>query len=306
MPTKKNSTRREHFIPQFYLKGFANNKDQVYALNKNDDDASAIFHANVKNVCLRGDLYEVRLKANAEKGYVERGAIEGWLSGFEGRVRDAVSECGMLDLRNGDQFPPNFGDLAAGLQAFIANLIVRHPVWLNSRKEEAEGYAATLKRSGFFSDYDLKKLDELGYRDDIDAVVELGIEHAEVCMFVEGTSMWHIFNLLNELDIAFLKAPPQSGFITSSFPIAMGWDDAKADNPSTVYFPICGETAVMFVGGDGKGRQLMCRPLSSEDVDRLNAALLVDSPWWEQAYAKHPEALEKAMEGYSSIISEYR
>lgn len=304
--TGKKDTRREHFVPQFYLRGFANGKNQVYALNKDDRDENAVFHTNIKNVCLKSDLYEVQLRANTDKGYVERGAIEGWLSGFEGRVRNAVAECGKLDLYNGDLFPSNFGNLAAGLQAFIANLIVRHPMWLNSRKEEAESYAETLQRTGFFSDYDLKKLDELGYRDDIDAVVELGIEHAEICLFVEGSSNWHILNMLNELDIAFLKAPPNSEFITSSFPIAMGWPDAMADNPSTVYFPICSETAVMFVEGDGKRRQLICRHLTGEDVCQLNTALLVDSPWWKQAYSKHPEALKRAMEGFTAITATSR
>ena len=148
-PKEKKATRREHFIPQFYLKGFANNKNQVCALNKNDRDGNSIFHTKIKNICLKNDLYEVRLKANVDKGYVERGAIENWLSSFEGRVRNAVVECGKLDLHDGDLFPSNFGDLAAGLQAFIANLIVRHPMWLNSRKEAAEGYAETLQRTGF-------------------------------------------------------------------------------------------------------------------------------------------------------------
>lgn len=302
-PKEKKATRREHFIPQFYLKGFANNKNQVCALNKNDRDGNSIFHTKIKNICLKNDLYEVRLKANVDKGYVERGAIENWLSSFEGRVRNAVVECGKLDLHDGDLFPSNFGDLAAGLQAFIANLIVRHPMWLNSRKEAAEGYAETLQRTGFFSDCDLKKLDELGYRDDIGAIVELGIEHAEICMFAEGSSTWHILNLLNELDIAFLKAPSNSEFITSSFPIAMGWPDAMTDNPSAVYFPICSKTAVMFAEGDGKGGQLICRHLSGENVDQLNTVLLVDSPWWEQAYSKHSEALIRAMEGFTAIAT---
>lgn len=302
-PKEKKATRREHFIPQFYLKGFADNKNQVCALNKNDRDGNSIFHTKIKNICLKNDLYEVRLKANVDKGYVERGAIENWLSSFEGRVRHAVAGFGNMNLHNGDPLPANFEDLAIELQAFVANLIVRHPMWLSSRKKETKGYAETLQQSGFFSDYDLKKLDELGYKDDIDAIVELGVEHAEVCMFAEGSSVWHILNLLNGLDIVILKAPSTGEFVTSSFPIAMGWADATADNPSTIYFPICSETAVVFTEGDGKGRQLLCRYLSDRDVTRLNTALLVSSPWWDQAYAKHPETLVSAMEGFAAITA---
>ena len=51
------STKKQHYVPQFYLKNFSDESLQLYVLNKN---IKKIYKSSVRDICSRNNLYEIK------------------------------------------------------------------------------------------------------------------------------------------------------------------------------------------------------------------------------------------------------
>ena len=51
------STKKQHYVPQFYLKNFSDESLQLYVLNKN---IKKIDKSSVRDICYRNNLYEIK------------------------------------------------------------------------------------------------------------------------------------------------------------------------------------------------------------------------------------------------------
>jgi len=69
-------TRKQHWVPQFYLRHFADSSGQLHAYNKSN---GAFYRTKVENVCSKRDLYEVKysnIEANSDDKYYMQNFIE--------------------------------------------------------------------------------------------------------------------------------------------------------------------------------------------------------------------------------------
>lgn len=125
-------TEREHFIPQFYLKGFTNPEEklQVYDLKKHK-----YLEIKQNNICFQKNLYETEWKdANPLLGkYINQNEIEKIFCKYEGefakllkkirRICTPAQRKGALILNSEEK---NL------LVRFVVNLIIRNPYNMKS------------------------------------------------------------------------------------------------------------------------------------------------------------------------------
>ena len=79
-------TRKQHWVPQFYLRHFADSSGQLHAYSR---QKSSFFRTNCENLCCMRDLYEVEhadTAGDATDRFYAQNLIEVKLSEFENRI----------------------------------------------------------------------------------------------------------------------------------------------------------------------------------------------------------------------------
>lgn len=291
-------SRRQHYIPQFYLQGFTNSQGQVWVYRHNSD---TLYKASIKDVCVERDLYETPLANVSEPKYVERGAVESALGTLENNIAPSVR---FLREFNPDASAITVEELWQHLYVtcvFISNLIVRNPIWVKTQRKNAKALARRLTATGFFTSTDLTELDKLGYSSDLSKVVEFGILHSELFSLEKNSSMTRLEEALYGMSFLLLKAPNGGEFITSSFPFTMIWLNAAADNPDMVYFPLSSSSALILKRE--RNSEFFYATTSAEYVEGLNIELLARHDLWDVAIAKEKNTLEVYMDALLSQSS---
>lgn len=113
-------TRNQHWIPQFYLRSFADEFGMLHVFRK---DNSAYFKTGTDNLCAKRDLYEIKHVDAVNDGdgkFYAQNFIENRLSEFEGRVgplyRQFLSCCDCGELKG-----PHFLEGKLAVCALAAN-----------------------------------------------------------------------------------------------------------------------------------------------------------------------------------------
>ena len=84
-------TRKQHWVPRFYLRHFADSSGQLHAYNKSN---GVFYRTKVENVCSKRDLYEVQysdIEADSDDKYYARNLIETKLSESESQISVSYS-----------------------------------------------------------------------------------------------------------------------------------------------------------------------------------------------------------------------
>ncbi len=127
-----SETVREHYIPQFYLKNFSQDKKRIYQYRINSNSSSKL--VSIEGICCENNLYEYR---NDNGEFVCRNLIENCFSKIEGEFCDIIRS-----IVSKASHEENFNTLCfltskekALLTFFVATMIMRNPRVLNAAKE---------------------------------------------------------------------------------------------------------------------------------------------------------------------------
>lgn len=291
-PERENMrARKQHYIPQFYLRGFANSQGQVWVYRHN---SGTLYKASIKDICTERDLYETPLTNVSEPKYVECGAMESALGMLESNIAPSVRFLRELDPDASAVTAEELWQHLYIIRAFISNLIVRNPRWVKTQRKNAEALTHHLTATDFFTSTDLTELNKLGYSSDLSKVVEFGILHSELFSLEKHSSMTRLEKALSEMSFLLLKAPSGSEFITSSFPLTMIWLNTAADNPDMVYFPLSSSSALILKREPHP--EFFYATTSAEYVDGLNTELLARHDLWDTAIAKERAVLKACLD----------
>lgn len=126
-----NLTKRQHYVPQFYLKNFCDSTGFLWGWDKLK---KGIFKCATKDICQSAFLYENELKnANPKCGkFILPNSIENTLANMEGEFSTCISQVLQI-CRN----PANRDVLICSskqkqiLTKFAINMMLRNPVMLN-------------------------------------------------------------------------------------------------------------------------------------------------------------------------------
>lgn len=228
MAKEKSEPRRQHFVPQFYLRGFAGEKDQLFVV---DRPSKKTFRTAPKNVAAERDFNRVEVEGIAPN------AVEKALAEFEGKVapalervraakslankedRDAVMNmvCA-LAIRNPRQ--------RATINDFVAELAQKIMDVGLANEERWESQVAQMKKEGVWDEnadvsYEgIKKFIQdgkytIGVAKEFNIAME--IEHHNALLQHLARRKWQIV----------VSKEGSGGVVTTDVPVCIRWSDGK-------------------------------------------------------------------------------
>lgn len=286
-----NKTRKQHWIPQFYLRYFADSAGrlQVYRV-----EGDRFFATGTEGVCAERDLYEVEYTAedssDSDRFYLPN-FIEKKLSKMEDELAAAYVQ--LLDCVAKEEF--GSGRFDAGRLAICslaANFIVRHPEVMCADLEDVSEFALKFKNSNQFNATELAVLEESDWRGDYSALMKLAAQSALLFSNDEAVPRTKICRALAQKRLTVLKAPVGMRFVTTSMPLFVTGPDDDSYDFDTAYMPLSSTYAAFF-------SNLMTLPiymrLDVSEVMLLNRLLLLSCPHLDLAIASARGPLELAV-----------
>jgi Protein of unknown function (DUF4238) len=278
MGKRRNRPVKQHYVPQCYLRQFANKKGKAFQVSVFDREEERSFKNNVRDVSCQNYFNRIYLDG------MDPDALESAMSDFETGLAEALVRINAArNLESEDDW--------AHLLTLIGLTALRNPVMRNNIRGIADGLgrmhiAARLQSQATYDasvaqakaegalpdDYDVTFEEMRASFDGGDFKIELD---NNALISLEFQMLDHTIPLLHKRGWHLLRAPEGSGgFITSDRPFYLMWEDpAMRDGPfapglammgTDIYFPISPTLAV--VGAFNVGNTV-------EDADEATVAV---------------------------------
>lgn len=270
--SKKRMTRRQHYIPQFYLRYFLNDKGKVQVYDRLKDK---IFSSVPKNICWNDCLYETPWEnASSRLGeFVLQNEIEKNFSSLEGKANTVLKRIINIceEPKNKNALICNSEDKMV-LCKFVVNMLLRNPWSLEQAKVD-------------------KFPDEVIENKEVQSINQLFLDME----FGSAKSLIKAANKKVWLDGEFTESVPEqltsellslnfsvlssdkAVFVTSSFPVLYDTYDTEdgITHPKMIYMPIHPHFAVLYTNNSiVRGYRNRKVVLPENDVNRMNQLFL--------------------------------
>lgn len=257
-------TKKQHYVPQVYLRNFTYT-DQIWVYNRVN---KKIYKSSIRDVCAKNHLYETEwINSPNDNDFVLYNAIENTFSEAEGRyayiLKKFISICNNNENRNAIILKSAEKEEMAN---FISNLFVRNPVMLDVFMEGFE---------------DAKELPELiPYKELFDVLGVSGSEsffktaYKNTITFEEVEGAWPniIRNCLINMYVYILKSPECLDFVTASFPIMYTTKELQENETiiKSLYVPITPRFALLYLDKKAPGHTNKIFEIQEKMVNKLN------------------------------------
>ena len=264
-------TRREHYVPQFYLKAFTDNLGYLHVYDREEE---RYFKCKPEKICLEKDLYETEWKnANEKLGkFVLQNRIEDSFAAAEECYSQILKK--LLSVCIKDQNPDAFITLKSErkvLISFIVNLFLRNPWTLQEMDVDC------------ISD-DIKDNDEIEIIRNVldktglggtDSLIKQAQKEVYLTEKYEGGFAVRLCKLIESVNVLFFFSE-EDAFTTCSFPAQIGEDPTTVgENHMSAFLPLSPHVAVLFGNfhdmDDIKNRMVI---LGTKDAMLFNKAVL--------------------------------
>lgn len=271
---KMHNTVKEHYVPQFYLKNF---KDDKGLLHIYDFKQKKIFTQSPKNICYENNLYETKWE-NAHpnlKEFVLQNSIENIFCKYEGEFSKVLTTILRVCIPSQN---PNALILLENERniflRFIVNMVVRNP-------ENMEVLALNKLELDDINNEDISQicnlLDDIGLGGG-NSLCLAAKKKAMLTDEFENNFTQACFGALKKLNYTFFYSRTNS-FITSNIPVCVGDDPIIIEDDKTcVYLALSPKVAVLF-GNYKSSRNFKNRMICIEEkqVENFNRILIKHS-----------------------------
>lgn len=284
-------TRKQHWVPRFYLRHFADSSGQLHVYNKN---SGVFYRTKVEDVCSKRDLYEVRysnIVNDSDDKYYAQNLIKAKLSENESQISVCYSgllQCCKDAILEGDAF-------RQGRQAvckLASNLIVRHPATMLANRNRAREDSSNLLEDVVLTEEEKALLDWSGWNDDHEALAELSV--SATLLFSEDSSVPanRISEAFLEKRFCILEAPIGSGFVTTSMPMFIIGPEDDSYDFDFAYMPLSSKYAALFT--TDSSLESFYR-LNVPHIELMNRLLLLNCRHWDVALSRKSDPLKHAV-----------
>lgn len=287
--------RKQHWVPQFYLRHFADSSGRFHAYSKRKGD---FFCAGSKDLCSKQHLYEVvhsDTASDAAGKHYAPNLIEIKLSERESHIAppyDHFLGCCKESFPEGKEYLEG----KAAICELAANLIARHPISMRNNGKPSREDAEELLENIQLTPYELDLLDWSGWRGDSQAVVELAATATMLFFDIDTVPV----NLIREFFLAkplsILKAHVVSGFVKTSMPMFIIGPEDDSYDFELAYMPLSSESAAVFSDAEAPGSFMQ---LSLPGTELMSRLLLLNSRHWDAAMSKGKSPLDHAIRNWS-------
>ncbi|SDB49907.1 DUF4238 domain-containing protein [Butyrivibrio sp. INlla16] len=237
-----NMTVKQHYVPQFYLKHFAN-KDgflQVFNIEK-----GKTFSARPEDICFKNNLYETKWQNENERlgKYVLHNQIEKYFASREALY--AALQTKIIALCNDTSNKEALilrGEEVDLLREFYANMLLRNPYTM-----EKLGFDGSLDDVYENEEIQIYRylVEQLGLGD-FDSILQASYKKGVLTDDFQESYVNGVANDLKGLSFCFLHSH-ETGFLTTDFPVSFGMDlSIEGSNKLSAYFPIAPNLVVLF------------------------------------------------------------
>lgn len=266
-------TVKEHYVPQFYLKNFADENDLLHIY---DFKQNKFFTQSPKNICYTKNLYETKWEtANPKLGeFVLQNHIENIFCKYEGEFSKVLTK--ILQVCTPSQNPNAFilqGNEHNIFFRFIVNMIVRNPeslkaLSLNKLDDNIDNYEVNQIRT---------MLDDMGLGGS-DSICLAAKKKAMLTDEFENSFTRACLEALKRLNYTFFYARTNS-FITSNIPVCVGDDSTIIEKDKTCIYLALSPKLVVLYGNYKNSRNFKNRMVCIEEkqVENFNRILIKHS-----------------------------
>lgn len=280
----RGNKKRQHFVPQFYLRGFQCDANKVFVLDKG---SGKVFKKPIPSFCQGEYLYESDSNDPdwyAGK-YVAPSHNENGLSNLERSFAPVLKRIVALSAL-GSPFLCVSKEETRTLSLLVANLIARNPEILFPLRDDLVASPCPESLAPY-----REVMEILGLGAAFSGVANESIVRHLLLKTDEHSLQGAMATDLDDMEGIILRASKDVPFVMSSFPVfpVIGEVDGVACLTS-LYFPLCSEAAIVYGVSEYSGIR-RCASVSGNVVNRLNAVLLY-SGYGEFLAAKSREALK--------------
>lgn len=284
-------TKKQHYLPQFYLDNFTNSSGKLWIYDRLKGN---IFSSSPRDVACENYLYETRWEnANPKLGeFVLPNQTEKQFAEQEGRysklLKRIVSIC--TNIQNEKALICNREEKEI-LASFVSNIFLRNP-W---SMRQADLDCVT---DGIMDVEEIKAIDLILQSMDLggtESLVKFSSKKIWLDEEFDGGMQQEFKKILRSMKYGFIISK-NGEFVTSSFPVLNGIDEATEENEEMIYFPLHPHIAVLY--GNSMPRKAWNRATSmaGEDIDFFNNKYFkLDSEQIRFIYAKEKKILEHLM-----------
>ena len=295
--TRSGATRRQHWVPRFYLRHFADADGRLWAYRR---DSGSIYRTHIKDVCVQHDLYEVRHSGpeggGAGKPYMPN-LIERKLSELEGHLTQGYER--FLDCcEKEEQDGATLLDGRAVLCELAANLIVRHPAAVADGRGTASWVAPWLRENAELMEELRPVLNWSEWEGDYDALAGLTVQATLLFSDDPAAPARRIAEELSKKGLMVLEAPDDAAFITASTPLFVTGPEDDSYDFDELYMPLNGRYAVLFSNGAYPAHAKLTR----DETNCANALMLLKAKHWDFALVREKDSLELAVGGWKDEL----
>lgn len=252
MATKAN----HHFIPQFYLRGFADGIGRKAKVFTFDRETRSNFTTLVRNVGSRRHFFRVEIDG------VDPNAIEDAMAEIETQFAVHLSE---VIKAKAFPTPEHFNSI----MNILANISVRNPRLRGqmegfhkdfverisrlalSSKERWEAQTESMRKDGYRVDDTISFEDMKSFHESKQYDISIDQTHL---IQLEFKMLDPVLNYAARRNWCFVSAPKDHQYISSDDPVVLSWLDAKNKGPyppghglkgTIVLFPLCSDLLLM-------------------------------------------------------------
>lgn len=262
---KMQATRRQHYVPKFYLENFSEDGKHLWCYDK---ESNKIYRSNISDICVKNFLYETKWKEyKSENKFVNLNAIEKDFAKHEGEyaelIRKIISICILPENKNALILNTNDKHICAH---FAANMLLRNPWSMNRYSEDLE----SIMELGELQPY--KEVVDFIKMGDFPSLVDAANKQIIVGENLEESLPNQLKEMLYNMNITIWEAPKENPLITSSFPVIYQTEDLEENNTSFkyLYIPINPRFAISYSRIKYPNCSNRLRKLTASQVHSLN------------------------------------
>ena len=237
----RQGTKKQHYVPQFYLKYFSNNEKVVVY----DKKCLRMFSSNIRDICCKKHLYETEwLKpVNAMGNYLLYNDLEEDLSRKESKYAPLLSKIIKLcsDECNLNALICNSYEKEL-LCSFLANLFCRSKWYIQDVDDEVRNECISNSRE--LKEY--RETVEIFGLGDFETYVRAATKRAALNDKVEGSSAHVLKRQLEMMEFCFFTTQKES-FVAADFPFICTFDECEETVLSTLFCPLHPKVGVVFL-----------------------------------------------------------